>query len=220
MILYDKCLGRLNIYEINVDKVKLLEYRKKHLEDIKTVMLSVSDPVVVHHLYFDSKINFSDLDKKTKYGINRISVVNNEKLINEYIKGKCDYLDVTYIHNNLFYKKPLYSDINADDYALLFSGIYSAKSCLSEDSILLKGNLAYLQLLISSEDVLDLELIDLDKIKLDKETLSIIKYKKIKSLNYSDIMYAINNDIIDSIQNKKMEKKLSKSNSVMELFRK
>ena len=213
MILYDKYLDRLNIYETIIDKEKLIKYKKKHLEDIKTVLLHVEEEEARKLLFSSSTLRFNVLDRKTKNGTNYIEVKNDPFVIEEYINGEFDSIKPIYIIRDTYLDKE--PDLN-DDYTLLFpGGSKCRKEFKSDDSILLSGTLADIQPLLC-DNLLSLEFLSEDTY--DFEFNDVIKFKKIKSLKYSDIEYAIENGIVR--RNTSFEEELEKSALVLKLISK
>ena len=213
MILYDKYLDRLNIYETIIDKEKLIKYKKKHLEDIKTVLLHVEEEEARKLLFSSSTLRFNVLDRKTKNGTNYIEVKNDKYVIDSYINGEFDSIKPIYIIRDTYLDKE--PDLN-DDYTLLFpGGSKCRKEFKSDDSILLSGTLADIQPLLC-DNLLSLEFLSEDTY--DFEFNDVIKFKKIKSLKYSDIEYAIENGIVR--RNTSFEEELEKSALVLKLISK
>ncbi len=213
MILYDKYLEKLNIYETIVDKEKLIKYKKKHLEDIKTVLLHVEEEEARKLLFSSSTIRYNVLDRTTKNGTNYIEVKNDKSVIDSYINGEFDSTKPIYIIRDTYLDKE--PDLN-DDYTLLFpGGSKCRKEFKSDDSILLSGTLADIQPLLC-DNLLGLEYLSEDTY--DFEFNDVIKYKKIKSLKYSDIEYAIENGIVR--RNTSFEEELEKSALVLKLISK
>lgn len=212
MILYDKYLDKLNIYETIVDKEKLIKYKKKHLEDIKTVLLHLEEEKGLKLLFSSPVLHFNALDKKTKDGFDYIELTNDLDVLNSYINGEYDNIKPIYIIRDKYLEN---ENVLNNDYTLLFpSGRYK-KLFKSDDSILLSGDLALVQPLLSN-NLSNIEYLSEDTY--DYEFNDVMKYKKIKSLNYSDIEYAIENGIVR--RNTNFEDELEKSALVLKLISK
>ena len=211
MILYDTYLDKLNIYKTIVDKEKLIKYKKKHLEEIKTVLLHIEEKDL-KFLFSSPVLHFNAIDKKTKDGFDYIELTNDLDVLNSYINGEYDNTKPIYIIRDKYLDN---ENILNNDYTLLFSCDRYKKLNKLDNSILLSGDLALVQPLLSN-NLSNIEFLSEDTY--DFEFNDVIKYKKIKSLNYSDIEYAIENGIVK--RNTNFEDELEKSELVLKLISK
>lgn len=218
MYLYDKLGENIFIYDMKIDKLNLIEYKKKHLNDIKSIILHVKDKKTEDFLFWNDRIFFDELDKideDTNEVINYIEHTNKKDVIDKYIMGQFDKYSPIYIKSDDFKEKSLKSDIINDDYTLLFDGgIRTNTEFISSDSILLSGALAYHQQLIKG----DLNKIEnIDSYLIDEEFLNIINCDLIKEFNYKDLKSARDFELI-TLNN--IDNKLDKSYEILKLVRK
>ncbi len=216
MILYDKHLNYLNIYETRIDNEKLIEYRKKRLEEIKSIIIHIGEDKIEKLLFNSNIIRFGAIDRKTKDGTNFIELTNNQNAIDDYINGKYDLVYPKYIYADISRGgKGIYTDLINDDYTLLFPGGSRQRGEFkSDESIVLSGDLGIIQPLLI-DDLLNL---DLNEDLYDLEFNNVIKYKKVRQLNNIDLEEANKYEIVR--WNKDMEEKLEKSALVLSLLSK
>lgn len=216
MYLYDELLGKLYIYKTTIDKKKLIEYKKKHLEDIKSVLLHVKDRKTEDFLFWNDKIFFDEIDKNNEDSneiINYIELTNKKDIIDKYINGDYDKYSPINIICDDFREKALKDDLINDDYTLLFSGGVETKDgFISNDSILLSGKLSYQQQLIYG----DLNKINyIDSYLVDEELLNIINCDLYKTINYNDLKFAKELGLV-SLNN--IDDKIDKSYNILKLI--
>ena len=216
MILYDKHSDFLTLYETKIDKEKLIEYKKKHLEEIKSIIIHVGEDKIEKLLFNSSIIRFGAIDRKTKDGKNFIELTNNQEAIENYINGKYDYVYPKYIYGDIpTGNKGYYTDLINDDYTLLFpGGSRPFGEFRSDESIVLSGDLGHVQPLVNN-DLLNL---DLDEDLYDPEFNKVIKYKKIKQFNYSSLSEANKLGVVR--WDKELDEKIEKSAKVLSLLSK
>lgn len=218
MYLYDKLGDNIFIYDMKIDKLDLIEYKKKHLNDIKSIILHVKDKKTEDFLFWNDRIFFDELDKRdedTNEIINYIELTNKKEVIDKYINGFYDKYSPIYIKNDDFKELSLKSDIINDDYTLLFDGgVRTNTEFVSSDSILLSGNLSYHQQLIKG----DLNKIDyIDSYLIDDEFINIIKCDLIKEFNYKELKIARELGLLTLND---IDNKLDKSYEILKLVRK
>ncbi len=191
MYLFDEFLGIIYVYKMEIDKRKLIEYKKKHLNDIKSIILHVNDKKTEDFLFWNDRLFFDEIDKldeDTNQIINYIELTNKKDVIEKYINGYYDKYSPIYIVGDDFNEKALKANIVNDNYTLLFNGgVRTHSSFISNDSILLSGKLAYQQQILYG----DLNRIDfLDSYLLDDEFIKIIDCKLVKTIKYNDLSFA------------------------------
>ena len=218
MYLYDKLGDNIFIYDMKIDKLDLIEYKKKHLNDIKSIILHVKDKKTEDFLFWNDRIFFDELDKRdedTNEIINYIELTNKKEVIDKYINGFYDKYSPIYIKSDDFKELSLKSDIINDDYILLFDGgVRTNTEFISSDSILLSGNLSYHQQLIKG----DLNKIEyIDSYLIDDEFINIIKCDLIKEFNYNDLKIARELGLLTLND---IDNKLDKSYELLKLVRK
>ena len=218
MYLYDKLEDNIFIYDMKIDKLGLIEYKKKHLNDIKSIILHVKDKKTEDFLFWNDRIFFDELDKRdedTNEIINYIELTNKKEVIDKYINGFYDKYSPIYIKCDDFRELSLKSDIINDDYILLFDGgVRTNTEFISSDSILLSGNLSYHQQLIKG----DLHKIEyIDSYLIDDEFINIIKCDLIKEFNYNDLKIARELGLLTLND---IDNKLDKSYELLKLVRK
>ena len=218
MYLYDKLGDNIFIYDMKIDKLDLIEYKKKHLNDIKSIILHVKDKKTEDFLFWNDRIFFDELDKRdedTNEIINYIELTNKKEVIDKYINGFYDKYSPIYIKSDDFKELSLKSDIINDDYTLLFDGgVRTNTEFVSSDSILLSGNLSYHQQLIKG----DLNKIEyIDSYLIDDEFINIIKCDLIKEFNYKELKIARELGILTLND---IDNKLDKSYEILKLVRK
>ena len=218
MYLYDKLGDNIFIYDMKIDKLDLIEYKKKHLNDIKSIILHVKDKKTEDFLFWNDRIFFDELDKideDTNEIINYIELTNKKEVIDKYINGFYDKYSPIYIKSDDFKELSLKSDIINDDYTLLFDGgVRTNTEFVSSDSILLSGNLSYHQQLIKG----DLNKIEyIDSYLIDDEFINIIKCDLIKEFNYKELKIARELGLLTLND---IDNKLDKSYEILKLVRK
>ena len=218
MYLYDKFLDNIYIYETKINKEKIIEYKKKHLEDIKSIILHIKDSKTEDFLFWNDKIYFDELEKlddNTNEIINYIELTHKREIIDKYVNGLFDNYSPIYIVGAYLKKEFLKSNIKSDNYTLLFNGGVRTNSCfISNDSILLSGKLAYEQQLIYG----DINRIDyMDSYLIDDEFIKAINCDLIKIINYNDINFLKKLGIITL--DVSIDDKLDKSYNILKLIK-
>lgn len=216
MILYDKRSNYLTIYETSIDEEKLIEYKKKHLEEIKSIIIHVGEDKIEKLLFNSSIIRFGAIDRKTKDGRNFIELTNNKNVIDSYINGDYDSVYPKYIFADIPKgDKGRYTDLINDDYTLLLPGGTKQRGEFKfDESIILSGYLGSIQPLLG-DDLLNL---DLDEDLYDFEFNNVIKYKKVRQFKYSDLADASFYGVVK--WNKEIDEKVEKSQMVLKLLNK
>ena len=142
------------VYSFVSNKKELIEFKKKHLEDIKSVILHINNHNTQNILFSSPKIMFSALDRKESNGkISYIEETNNDKIISRYINGEFEYLAPLYIIgdgpvNKSFYSGELY---NGDSTLLFTGGNFYNNEFITDEGVLLTGCLGDLQPLLSND---------------------------------------------------------------------
>lgn len=152
MFIYRNTGKSISIYRFTPDKLKLIEFKKRYLENIKSVIVHSFDPEVQEIIKNCSKVMFDGLDKKEKDGnISYIEETKNESTITKYINGGFDSIDPISVIGGRPAQKSLYSgDIYNQDGALLFETAgYKKSELIVGEGILLSGPLSEYQPLLS-----------------------------------------------------------------------
>ena len=219
----------ITIYSFFPDNEKLIQLKKKYLEDIKSVVLHINNDNT-HELLFNSPtIMFSTLDRKESNGkITYIEEEKNDKTISRYIKGEFDYLNPLYIIGDTLHRKSLHSGelYNSDSTLLFTGGYYYNNEFITDDGILLTGFLADFQPLLSS-DISNIIFPSYFRY-LDEETIEFFKIfncTKERIIKLDDLKFMQENGLIqfnDCIQDaiKKSEDILNNYNTVKKLIKK
>ena len=193
MYLYDKVLGKINVYELELDKEKLIEYKKKQLNDIKSIVLHIQERKIEDMLFWDNLICFSELDCKKefndKFYYNYMELINSDNTIERYINGDFDKHKIVNIKSDDLGEPAFYSrGLVNDDYTLLFNGGVETKhEFVSYESILLSGKLSYIQQFINGAIEKNNYL---DDYLLDEDFIDIMRLNKKISISYEDLVYA------------------------------
>ena len=218
MYLFDEMFGKLYVYDMKIDKRKLIEYKKKHLEDIKSVVLHINDRKTEDFLFWNDRLFFNEIDKldeDTNKVINHIELTNNKVVIDKYINGGFDKYSPIYIISDDFRERALKSDLANDNYTLLFNGgVRTTNSFVSNESILLSGYLAYQQQLLYG----DINKIGfLDSYLIDEEFINLIKCDLFGTISLYDLKLSQQLGIskLDSM----LDEKLEKSYNILKLIK-
>ena len=143
----------ISIYNFVPNKTELIKFKRKYLEDIKSVILHVNNEET-EELFFGSPTIIVDaLDRKENNGkITHIEETNNDEVISDYVNGKFDSVIPISIIGSIPPHKSLYSgNLDNQDSTLLFEGgSYKKQEFLSTESILLTGLLDLFQPLLSN----------------------------------------------------------------------
>ena len=164
------------VYSFVSSNEELIKFKKKHLEDIKSVILHINNHNTQNILFSSPKIMFSALDRKESNGrISYIEETNSDKIISRYISGEFDFLAPLYIIgdgpvNKSFYSGDLY---NSDSTLLFKGGNFYNNEFITDEGVLLTGCLGDLQPLLSC-DVNNLIFTDIFE-DLDDETIDFLK---------------------------------------------
>lgn len=154
MYLYKKNNDKsISVYNFFPNKTELIKFKKKYLEDIKSVILHINNEETKELLFDSRTIMFSALDRKENNGrISHIEETNDDTVISDYVNGKFDSLVPIGIIGTVPACKSIYSgNLNNQDSTLLFEGgCYKKQEFLSTESILLTGLLDSLQPLLSN----------------------------------------------------------------------
>ena len=211
MILYEKEKNMINVYDLEYDKLGLIEFKKKYLADIKTIIINTHSPITKKSLY-EGQIMFRALDREDE---SYIKVTNNNEMINNYIMGKYDSIKPTYVIGDDGSEMSSYNDLYNENYTLLFTGgHYFNKTFITDENILISGEMAELQPILSG-DLSSLKW--LDKYCYNEEFFKLLKYKTIKKLNYDNIMFGIEQGLFELDYT--FEDKLKRSSLVLSLIR-
>ena len=153
MYLYKKNKDKsIIVFSFTPNKEELIKFKKKYLEDIKSVILHISNQNTQNLLLNNSKIMFNALDREENDGnISYIKETNNSKIISKYINGEFDHLVPLCIIGNVPSRKSSYSgELNNCDSSLLFTGgHYHNHEFITDEGILLTGWLDNFQPLLS-----------------------------------------------------------------------
>ena len=143
----------ISVYSFIPNKIELIEFKKKHLEEIKSVILHINNEKTEKLLFSSPSIMFSALDRKENDGrISHLEETYNDEVISNYVNGKFDSLDPISIIGDVPSHKSFYSgELDNQDSTLLFEGgSYSYREFKSDESILLTGRLDLFQPLLSN----------------------------------------------------------------------
>lgn len=217
MYLYDKYNDKLNIYKTSIDNEQLKEYKKRFLNDIMTAKIHTNDQKIKETLFESNTIMFHAIDHfdKEKNTKSYIELTNNKDIIEDYLNGKLDDTYVLNIAGNPGVDKAKYSELENRDYAYLFSGGHYFKDFETDDNILLKGPLSDLQPILYG-DLLDMTY--LTEWNYDKDFFKMMKYRKVKTINYKDLEYAETHELVH--EDPYLETKLERSELVLKLINK
>ena len=218
MYLFDEMFGKLYVYDMKIDKRKLIEYKKKHLEEIKSVVLHINDRKTEDFLFWNDRLFFNEIDKLDEDNneiVNYIELTNKKVIIDKYINGAFDKCSPIYIVSDDFREKALKSNLTNDNYTLLFNGgVRTINSFISNESILLSGHLAYQQQLLYG----DLNKIEyLDSYLIDEEFTKLIKCELSGTISLDDLKLSQKLGIskLDSM----LDEKLEKSYNILKLIK-
>ena len=142
----------ISVYSFIPNKIELIEFKKKYLEDIKSVILHINNKETENLLFTSSSIRFSVLDRKENDGRKSyLEETSNNEAVSNYVNGEYDLVDPISIVGDVPSHKSLYSGkINSQDSTLLFEGgSYQQYEFKSDESILLTGWLGLFQPLLS-----------------------------------------------------------------------
>lgn len=174
-------------------------------EKIKDVLFE-SNTIMFH------AIDHFDKEKNTK---SYIELTNNQDIINEYLDGMLDDTFVLNIASNPGADKAFHVDLDNRDYAYLFSGGHYYQGFVTDDNILLKGPLSDLQPILYG-DLLNMTY--LTEWNYDKDFFKMMKYKKVKTINYKDLEYAETHELVH--EDPYLETRLERSELVLKLINK
>ena len=220
----------INIYSFIPNDNELIEYKKKYLENIKSVILHIKNKDTKDLVYNGSTVMFNALDRKEKDGrVSFIEQTNNSIIISKYIEGDLDYLDPLHIVGDQPRTKSIYSgELINEDSTLLFEGGYdNHQEFITSEGVLLTGILGIVQPLLS-DYINNLFYSDtftfLDDEK-KTEFLKMFKCKKEGVISLNDLKFLQEKDIIrlnDSINDTfdKSEEIINSYNKAQERIRK
>ncbi len=201
MYLYNKNNGSVDIYSFSPDKEKIIEFKKKYLEYIKSVILHINSWNTTRLIFDSSSVMFEDLDRnefsnKKSY----IEVTNNEELISRYINGDFDNLKPLNVIGDKVSHKSLYSGelMNQDCTLLIDGGHGNEGGFVSNEGILLTNVLNMVQPLLSG-DINNLRALDYYNYSNNElmEFINNFKCVKEKTISLDDLDFLQNNNIIN-----------------------
>ena len=206
MYLYDKYNGKLNIYKTSIDNEQLKEYKKQNKKKKIKETLFESNTIMFHAI--DS---YNKKDNTKSY----IELTNNNDIIEDYLNGKLDDTYVLNIAGDPGVDKAEYSELENRDYAYLFSGGHYFRDFETDDNILLKGPLSDLQPILYG-DLLDMNYFT--EWNYDKDFFKMMKYRKVKTINYNDLEYAETHELVH--EDPYLETRLERSELILSLINK
>ena len=229
MYLYEKTKEKtINIYEFVPNRNKLIEFKKKYLEDIKSVILHINNEETKDILLTSPTIMFNVLDTKEDNGtITYIEETKNDKIISKYINGKFDHINPIILMGDKVPHKSYYSsELNNDDSTLLFESVHTYNhEFITNEGILLTGWLGEFQQLLSS-NINNLEFSDFIQYQDDEviEFLKIFNCKKKYEILLRDLNFLRENNIISFNDNigeifEKSEEVLNSYNKVKKIIK-
>ncbi len=213
------------VYSFVPDNNEVTKFKKKYLDDIKSVVIHVNNDNTQELLFSSPTIMFYALDRKESNGeITYIEERNNNKLISKYINGEFDSSCPVAILGSGPRTKSLYSGELYDcDSTLLFTGGHNCgKEFITDEDILLTGYLADFQPLLS-DSINDVVFSEFD---LDEETIDffrIFSCTKERTIRLDDLRFMEENGLItftDGFQGaiEKSEEILNSYNKVKRLL--
>ena len=159
MFLYDKVNNKIKVYKTSFDQDALRKFKEERMENIRTAIIHTNDDKVKEYLN-GTQIKFNAIDhfdeEKEKYSY--IELTNNKEVIENYLKGKYDNVRPFYIFGNPGVDKAFHANLDNTDYTYLLTGGHyrSHNQYVTDDNILLDGELSNLQPLLS-EELMNLE---------------------------------------------------------------
>ena len=155
MYLYKKTDNKtISIYNFIPDKFEVKKFKEKHIEDIKSVKLHISNKSVADLLFKSPTIMFDALDRHELNGrISYIEETDNDRAILYYINGMYDSIDPISVIGGVPTHLSFHSGNleNKDCTLLLRSGSYDRYNTFeSSETILLAGVLDIVQPLLSN----------------------------------------------------------------------
>lgn len=219
MYLYDKVRNNIDVYETSFDKQALRKFKEDRIDSIRTAIIHTNEYKVKEFL-FRGQIMFNALDRfdedKEKYSY--IELTNNKEEIEKYLSGEYDHQRPLYIlGNNPGVEKANYVNLEDGDYVYLLTGGHYRydHQFITDDNILLDGELADLQPLLS-EDIMNLNY--LTEWDYNKEFFNIMNLKKINTLDYKQMEFMAHHELMHPDIN--LEEKLERSKLVLSLAKK
>ena len=222
MYLYKKNDKKITVYSFIPNKEELIQFKKKYLEDIKSVILHINDDDTKELLFSSPTIMFYALDTKEDNGkITYIEEIKNDKNISRYINGEFDSLDPLCIIGNTIRKKSYYSGelYNCDSTLLFTGGHYYNNEFITNDGILLTGYLGDFQSLLSN-DINNVLFPDLYRY-LDDELIDFLKIfscTKERIIKLDDLKFMKENGLIQI--NDSLEETFKKSDEILNSYNK
>ena len=219
----------INVYNFFPNRSGLIEFKKKYLEDIKSVILHINNAVTEVEIFTKPTILFSVLNRKEKDGkITYIEDTNNDETISKYINGYFDSLAPTIIiGDRSMHQNPYSETIDNQDSALLFEGGSPGyNGYITDEGILLTGWLYLFQPLLGDNicnidypyylDFTDDEVVEFLKIfnclKLRTISLDDLRFLRDEGLiNFSDdfdVAFENSKIVLDSY--KRIKRKINK----------
>lgn len=210
------------VYSFVSSNEELIKFKKKHLEDIKSVILHINNHNTQNILFSSPKIMFSALDRKESNGrISCIEETNSDKIISRYISGEFDFLVPLYIIgdgpvNKSFYSGDLY---NSDSTLLFTGGNFYNNEFITDEGVLLTGCLGDLQPLLSC-DVNNLIFTDIFE-DLDDEAIDFLKLfncTRERIIKLDDLKFMQENGLIEINEN--LQEVFEKSEDILNSYNK
>jgi hypothetical protein len=218
MYLYDKVRNNINVYETSFDQDALRKFKEERMENIRTAIIHTNDKQIEDYLN-GTQIMFHAIDHfdedKEKYSY--IELTNNKEEIENYLKGKYDNVRPFYIFGNQGADKAFHTKLDNKDYTYLLTGGHYRyhNQYVTDDNILLDGELAELQPLLS-EDIMNLNY--LTEWDYNKEFFNIMNLKKINTLDYKQMEFMEHHELMHPDIN--LEEKIERSKLVLSLAKK
>ena len=192
--------------------------KEERMDSIRTAIIHTNDDQIKEYL-FGGRVMFHAIDKfdedKEKYSY--IELTNNKEEIEKYLNGEYDQQSPLYILGNPGADKAFHVDLDNKDYTYLLTGGHYRwnHQFITDDNILLDGELADLQPLLS-EDLMDLEF--LTKWNYNKEFFNIMDLEKINTLDYKQMEFMAHHELMHPDIN--LEEKFERSKLVLSLAKK
>ena len=191
----------ISVYSFVPKKSWLIEFKKKNLKDIKSVILHINNENTKELILTQPEIMFSALDRKEANGeVSYIEETNNDEIISKYVNGELDTIDPITVVGDVPSHNSYYSgNLINHDYSLLFEGgSNNQRGFVSDESILLSGCLFLFQPLLS-DNINNLDYPDFLRYS-DEETEEFLKMfncVKQRTISLYDLRFLCGEELIN-----------------------
>ena len=153
MYLFKKNNGKsISVYSFLPDSERLKEFKRNHINEIKSVSVIVANPNTAEILLSSPTIMFDALDRREDNGdYSFIQVSNDKEVVSKYINGDFDcILPLSIIGGAPLTDSRYCGDIKNEDATLLYeSGGYNRSTLVINKAVLLRGLLDSVQPLLT-----------------------------------------------------------------------